>query len=270
MSFKDLGLSDQTLQAIEDLGYQEPTTVQKDVIPSILAGKDVFTIAPAACGKTCSYIFPLIDIISKQEGQNILIIAPDSKEAVNISDKFAIFNKYHESAASAENINAEANVIIGAPDLLLENISDGGIDVSGINILVVDDINLIKKNRQLKNLDDILEKLPADKQNIVFTNRRSKETQDTLDKILKTPAEIKIDKKKEQEVAEVNQNEPKLPEPKNAPEPKIKRKEGRKSFSDVQQMDKKALELAKRYKIFGKKAPAFLLEDTKLLSETNS
>ena len=96
MSFRDLGLSEQTIHAIEDLGYQEPTTVQKDVIPSVLSGKDIFTIAPAACGKTCSYIFPLIDIISKKEGQTILIISADSKEAVNISDKFSIFNKYHE------------------------------------------------------------------------------------------------------------------------------------------------------------------------------
>ena len=67
MSFKDLGLNNKTIQAIIDLGYKEPTTVQKDVIPSVLAGKDIFIIAPAACGKTCSYIFPLIDIISQKE-----------------------------------------------------------------------------------------------------------------------------------------------------------------------------------------------------------
>ena len=207
MSFKDLGLSDYTIKAIEDLGYQEPTTVQKDVIPSILAGKDIFTIAPSACGKTCSYIFPLVDIISKNEGQNILIISADSKSSVNISDKLSIFNRYHEETSEKENEN-EANVIIGSPDLLVENINEEKIDLSNINILVVDDINLIKKNRQLKNLDKILELLPSDKQNIVFTTRRSKETQDTLDKILKTPAEIKIDKNKESEVTEVQQNEP--------------------------------------------------------------
>ena len=112
MSFRDLGLSDKTIQAIEDLGYQEPTTVQKDVIPSILEGKDIFTIAPSACGKTCAYIFPLIDIISKNTAQNILIITADEKEAVKVSDKFAIFNKYHQ-------INDEdtsgANVIIASP-----------------------------------------------------------------------------------------------------------------------------------------------------------
>ncbi len=271
MSFSDLGLSEKTIHAIEDLGYKEPTTVQKDVIPSILSGKDIFTIAPNACGKTCSYIFPLIDIISKNEGQNILIIAADSKEAVNISDKFSIFNKYHEiNETENDNTEQEANVIIASPDLLLENINENSLDLSNINILVVDDINLIKKNRQLNNLDKILELLPVNKQNIVFTTRRSKETQDTLNKILKTPAEIKIDKKQE-EVASV---EPTLPQEMNKkekkePTPQIEKAPilGAKQDLKPPLLDKKALDLSKRYKVFGKKAPAFLLTDTKLAEE---
>jgi len=259
MSFSDLGLNEKTIQAITDLGYEEPTTVQKDVIPSILEGKDIFTIAPAACGKTCAYIFPLIDIISKNNTQNILIITADEKESVNVSDKFAIFNKYHQ-------INDEdttgANVIIATPSLLLDNIKENTIDISNINILVVDDINLIKKNRQLANLEKILELLPAEKQNIVFTTRRSKETQDTLDKILKTPAEIKIDKNKESEVTEVNQNEPIMPSSSEKPQ-----KEKRSRYQKrVQNQDKKAIDLAHRYKIFGKKTPSFLLDDTTLVT----
>lgn len=270
MSFSDLGLSEKTIHAIEDLGYKEPTTVQKDVIPSILSGKDIFTIAPSACGKTCSYIFPLIDIISLNQGQNILIIAADSKEAVNISDKFSIFNKYHEMN-EAENAEKEANVIIASPDLLLENITENNLDLSTINILVVDDINLIKKKRQLSNLEKILALLPVNKQNIVFTTRRSKETQDILNKILKTPAEIKVDKKQE-EVASV---EPTLPQEINKKEKKQQAAQpektpipGAKQDLKPPLLDKKALELSKRYKVFGKKVPTFLLADTKLADET--
>jgi superfamily II DNA/RNA helicase len=62
MNFLELGLSPKTVQAIDEFGITEPTTVQADVIPSILQGKDVFTIAPAGCGKTTSYVFPLIDL----------------------------------------------------------------------------------------------------------------------------------------------------------------------------------------------------------------
>ena len=245
MSFRDLGLDEKTIHAIEDLGYQEPTTVQKDVIPSILEGKDIFTIAPAVCGKTCAYIFPLIDIISKNEGQNILIITADSKESVNISDKFAIFNKYHEindSADTEQNSSLEANVIIASPSLLLENMAENNLDISNINILVVDDINLIKKKRQLENLEKVLEQLPANKQNIVFTTRRSKETQDILSKIMQAPAEIKIDKNKEQE----------------AENSKIASlKKGKTVVNE--EIDEEALALAKKLNAFNGKTPKFLL-----------
>ena len=273
MSFRDLGLSDKTIQAIEDLGYQEPTTVQKDVIPSILAGKDIFTIAPASCGKTCAYIFPLIDVISKQSNLNILIIAADSNESVKISDKFAVFNKYHEinESENGEDTSSEANVIIASPSLLMENIEESSVDLSNINILVVDDINLIKKKRQLSKLEKILELLPADKQNIVFTTRRSKETQDTLDKILKTPAEIKIDKAKESEISEANQNEPKMPVTPAISKAEEQQPKHKSRFQRREnKQDKKAFDLAKRYKVFGKKTPAFLLEDTQLVSEADS
>ncbi len=275
MSFTDLGLSENTIHAIEDLGYNEPTTVQKDVIPSILSGKDIFTIAPVACGKTCSYIFPLVDIISKNQGQNILIISANNDDAINISDKFSIFKKYHE--INEDETNNEANVVIGAPDLLLENIDDGSIDVKNTNILVVDDINLIKKNRQLNNLNKILSKLPLDKQNIVFTTRRSKETQDTLNNILKTPAEIKIDKAKECEVSDVKQNIPSVAKENINTEKKITKEKPKKEKKEKtsikrnnikdEDFDKKAYELSKKHRVFKDKTPAFLLLDCKLADE---
>lgn len=158
MNFSDLGLSEKTIQAIDEFGIKEPTTVQTDVIPSILQGKDVFTIAPAGCGKTMSYVFPLIDIISSNNsdkgssGKNILIVTPDSAQSVKVSDRLAVFNKYHEINEATikdrdEDIDNEANVIIGSPDLLLDIAAEGRVDLSKTNILVVDDINLIKKTK---------------------------------------------------------------------------------------------------------------------------
>ena len=60
MNFLDLGLSEKTVKAINECGIEKPTTVQVDVIPAILQGKDIFTIAPGGCGKTVSYVLPLI------------------------------------------------------------------------------------------------------------------------------------------------------------------------------------------------------------------
>ena len=252
MNFRDLGLSEKTLQAIDEFGIQEATTVQSDVIPSILQGKDVFTIAPQGCGKTTSYVFPLIDIISNKKADNILIITPDSEQSVVVSDRLAIFNKYHEINEATikdkdEDIDNEAHVIIGSPDLLVELADDGKIDFSKISILVVDDINLIKKNKQLGNLEKILEILPANKQNIVYTNRRSKETQSILEKILKAPQEIKVDKDKEQEAQMNAQAKP--AQKKNASQPR---------FAPAKE-DPQAIELMKKYNSFQGKTPQFVL-----------
>ncbi len=249
MNFRELGLSEQTIKAIDEYGITTPTTVQADVIPAILEGRDIFTIAPARCGKTMSYVLPLLDIINGKKAKNILIITANSQMAVKISDCLAIFNKYHEIAAKEDDAANEANVIIGAPDLLLDVAENSKVDLSQVDVLVVDDINLIKKNKQLDNLEKILAMLPAQKQNVVYTNRRSKETQEILSKILQTPAEIKIDKDKEKEVdnsvsiseAKPNENTAKT------------------SVVAAETIDEEAVALADKYKTFGSHTPKFIL-----------
>ncbi len=304
MDFKELGLSETTIKAINEAGITAPTTVQADVIPSVLAGKDVFAIAPAGCGKTCSYVFPLIDIIARHEAQNILVITANSKQSVIVSDRFAVFNKYHEISETTltdneENVDDEANVIIASPSLLLDLLKEDKVDLSNINILVVDDINLIKKLHQLQNLEQVLEVLPADKQNIVFTNRRSKETQDILDKILKTPTEIKVDRAKEQEalqnevpaaektaeIAPIETTEPvesvvekssektETPVEKySRPERKSRREqrdERRKNADkrDGNPKDSEAMSLMRKFHTFGRRTPAFLLTKVELADD---
>ncbi len=273
MNFTDLGLSEKTIKAINEAGLNAPTTVQADVIPSILAGKDVFTIAPARCGKTCSYVLPLIDIISRRSAKNILIITANSKQSVSVSDRFAVFNKYHEINENTitddqENIDDEANVIIASPNLLIDLMNEGKVDLSQTDILVVDDINLIKKLHQLKNLETVLAALPADKQNIVFTNRRSKETQSILDQILKTPAEIKVDKDKEAETEQAEDNSDEGSMVNTGIEASTNRGTAKKK-RDYSTKDSEALSLMKKYHTFGRKTPDFLLLKIDLAEEAS-
>lgn len=288
MDFKELGLSEKTIQAITEAGITAPTTVQADVIPSILHGKDVFTIAPAGCGKTYSYVLPLIDIIADKKAHNILIITSGAQASVTVSDRFAVFNKYHEITASGvddteENIDDEANVIIASPKLLSDLLDEDKIDLSQIDILVVDDINLIKKTHQLEQLEKVLAVLPSEKQNIVYTNRRSKETQTLLDKILQTPEEIRVNKDKEQKAAaeetpvaveapvvttEAAPLAAPATEPKKEKSHKAAKSESKKVLPRRENSkDAEALNLVKRYHTFGRNTPAFLLTATELVED---
>ncbi len=280
MNFADLGLSEKTIKAINESGMETPTTVQIDVIPSVLAGKDVFTIAPSSCGKTCSYVLPLIDIISNKKSKNILIITAGPQQSVVVSDRFAVFNKYHEINESAltesqENIDDEANVIIASPNLLADMLEEDKVDLSNTDILVVDDINLIKKTHQLENLQKILKVLPADKQNIVYTNRRSKETQEILDQILQTPQEVKIDRNKEQEALHTEEPVIRRPAKQQVEEEVLPIKEivktpkenKKKAVKKENTKDAQAMELVKKYHTFGRNTPAFLLTEVKLAED---
>ena len=258
MTFADLGLSENTIKAINDAGIFEPTTVQTDVIPSILEGKDVFTIAPQGCGKTCSYVFPLVDILARNQNQTILILTADSKTSATVSDRITTFNRYHEEKAD-DDAAPQANVIIASPNLLLSWQKDGdNFDLSQTSVLIVDDINLIKKKKQLQNLEKVLELLPAEQQNIVYTNRRSQETQEILEKILKTPQEIKVNKDKEQEAQ--------IAAPKEESKPCKKEK---KCPSKTQKItaDEQSLDLVKKYDSFAGKTPEFLLYKGQTASE---
>lgn len=256
MNFLDLGLSEQTVKAIKEFGIEKPTTVQIDVIPSILQGKDIFTIAPGGCGKTISYVLPLIDIISREQKQNILIMTSDSQKSVMISDNLATLNRFHEESEDDKDGENGSDVVIGSPDLLMDLVKEGQLDLSNINILVVDDINLIKKNKQIKNMEKLLEMMPADKQNIVYTTRRSRETQDILDKILKAPEEIKVDKNKEQEA-----NMTTSAQGKNKTENKAS------LGSKNSYPDQEAIALSKKYNSFQGKTPQFLLNKVDLASD---
>lgn len=280
MNFADLGLSEKTIKAINESGMETPTTVQIDVIPSVLAGKDVFTIAPSSCGKTCSYVLPLIDIISNKKSKNILIITAGPQQSVVVSDRFAVFNKYHEINESAltesqENIDDEANVIIASPNLLADMLEEDKVDLSNTDILVVDDINLIKKTHQLENLQKILKVLPADKQNIVYTNRRSKETQEILDQILQTPQEVKIDRNKEQEALRTEEPVIRRPAKQQVEKEVLPIKEivktpkenKKKAVKKENTKDAQAMELVKKYHTFGRNTPAFLLTEVKLAED---
>jgi len=259
MTFVDLGLSENTIKAINDAGILEPTTVQTDVIPSILEGKDVFTIAPQGCGKTCSYVFPLVDILARKQNQTILILTADSKISASVSDRLTTFNRYHEEKVEDNDASPEANVIIASPDLLLSWQKEGdNLDLSQTSVLIVDDINLIKKKKQLQSLEKILELLPAEKQNIIYTNRRSQETQGILEKILKTPQEIKINKDKEQEAQ--------IAAPKE--EPKfVKKREKYAIKTPKTTLDEQSLDLVKKYDSFAGKTPEFLLHKGKTANE---
>jgi len=100
MSFEELGLGPDVLQAVKDTGYNEPTPIQKQAIPHVLMGRDVLGCAQTGTGKTASFTLPMIDILASGRARarmpRSLIITPTRELATQISQNFEVYGKYHK------------------------------------------------------------------------------------------------------------------------------------------------------------------------------
>ena len=100
MSFSDLGLSDALLRAVADSGYDTPTPIQRQAIPSVLMGKDIIAIAQTGTGKTASFVLPMIDILAEGRSRALmprsLILEPTRELAQQVAENFDKYGKYHK------------------------------------------------------------------------------------------------------------------------------------------------------------------------------
>ena len=98
MNFDELGLSKEILSTINEIGYKEPTEIQKKAIPQILMGRDVLGCAQTGTGKTGSFVMPLVEILSSGKSKSrmprSLILAPTRELAMQVSEEFNVINKH--------------------------------------------------------------------------------------------------------------------------------------------------------------------------------
>ncbi|MBM3514742.1 MAG: DEAD/DEAH box helicase, partial [Alphaproteobacteria bacterium] len=154
MTFQDLGLSDETLKAVADLGYTTPTPIQQQAIPLVLMGRDVIGIAQTGTGKTASFTLPMIDILAggraKARMPRSLILEPTRELAAQVSESFIKYGKHHplsmalliggESMADQERVlDRGVDVLIATPGRLLDLFERGRIIMNDVKILVIDE-----------------------------------------------------------------------------------------------------------------------------------
>src|SRR4028119_345825 len=100
MSFADLGLSDELLRAVTEAGYDEPTPIQRQAIPSVLMMRDLVGIAQTGTGKTASFVLPMIDILTQGRSRarmpRSLILEPTRELAAQVAENFEKYGKYHK------------------------------------------------------------------------------------------------------------------------------------------------------------------------------
>ncbi|MGE5342236.1 MAG: DEAD/DEAH box helicase [Candidatus Omnitrophota bacterium] len=211
ISFEELGIESTILNAISELGFQNPTPIQKEVIPLLFENTyDLIGLAQTGTGKTAAFGLPLIQYASSASSvTKTLILCPTRELCLQISKDFKNFAKYKQEirivpiygGASIEGqfkeLKGGAHIIAATPGRVLDMINRGKVDVSQIETLVLDEADEMLNMGFKEELDSILENTPSTKRTLLFSATMSEDIQRIALKYMHDPIEVTIGRKNE-------------------------------------------------------------------------
>src|SRR5256885_5807032 len=207
MSFADLGLSPELLNAVADSGYGEPTPIQRAAIPTVLMGKDLVGIAQTGTGKTAGFVLPMIDILhegrSRARMPRSLILEPTRELAQQVSENFEKYGKYHPLSMAlliggvqmGDQVKALAkgvDVLIATPGRLMDLFSRGKIMLNDCNLLVIDEADRMLDMGFIPDIEEICSKLPKSRQPLLFPAPMPPPIQKLAAKFLNDPKRVEV------------------------------------------------------------------------------
>jgi ATP-dependent RNA helicase RhlE len=185
MSFSKLGLSDPILKAILDMGYSEPTAIQKKAIPAILQGKDIVAASQTGTGKTASFVLPLLERLNVEHthrGKRVraLIITPTRELTEQVETNVAQYAKYLDltSMAMYGGIDSEpqrkrliegVDILVATPGRLLEMIYQRAVHFDELEILVLDEADRMLNMGFIDDINKVIDRLPTERQSMLFS-----------------------------------------------------------------------------------------------------
>ena len=207
VTFKDLGLSEPVLRAIEDAGYKHPTPIQEQAIPIVLMCRDVLGLAQTGTGKTAAFTMPMIDILAggraKARMPRSLILTPTRELAAQISENFIKYGKNHplnmalivggtSMDEQIRNLDRGVDVLIATPGRLLDLFERGKILLADIKILVIDEADRMMDMGFIPDLERIVSILPPIRQTLFFSATMPPEISRLADKYLSNPKRVEV------------------------------------------------------------------------------
>ena len=206
-TFADLGLGQKLLDALDAVGYKEPTPIQAGAIPHALAGKDVLGIAQTGTGKTASFTLPLIERLSKGRAKarmpRSLILSPTRELAAQIAENFDNYAKNTKLTKvlliggvafgpQEEILNKGADVVIATPGRLLDQFERGKVLLNGVQVLVIDEADRMLDMGFIPDIERILKTLPAKRQTLFFSATMPPEIKSLVDRFMHEPERVEV------------------------------------------------------------------------------
>jgi len=205
MNFSDLGLSPKVLEAITAAGYTTPTTIQAEAIPHALQRKDVLGLAQTGSGKTAAFVLPMLTLLEKGRARarmpRTLILEPTRELAAQVHEAFETLGKQHKLTVAlliggvafepqAAKINRGADVVIATPGRLLDHMERGGLLLTGIEMLVIDEADRMLDMGFIPDIEKICKLLPFTRQTMFFSATMPPEIHRLTTQFLHNPVRI--------------------------------------------------------------------------------
>ncbi len=209
MSFDTLGLSAELLRAVADQGYSEPTPIQRQAIPAILRGGDLLAGAQTGTGKTAGFTLPLLQRLSDNRAGNArrairaLVLTPTRELAAQVAESVKTYGRHLPLKSAVifggvkinpqiKKLRRGVDILVATPGRLLDHVSQKTLDLSGIEILVLDEADRMLDMGFIRDIRKVLAALPKQRQNLLFSATFSDEIKKLADGLLHNPALIEV------------------------------------------------------------------------------
>lgn len=210
MSFDSLGLNADILRAVAEQGYNEPTPIQTQAIPVVLAGRDLMASAQTGTGKTAGFTLPLLQLLSTatphpkgRRPVRALILTPTRELAAQVGENVHDYSKYLDMRSlvvfGGVSINPQmmklrggVDVLVATPGRLLDLVHQNALDLSKVEILVLDEADRMLDMGFIHDIRRILAKLPVKRQNLLFSATFSDEIKGLAEKLLHNPEQVSV------------------------------------------------------------------------------
>jgi ATP-dependent RNA helicase RhlE len=208
MNFSQLGLATAQLRACESLGYTTPTPIQTKAIPTILTGQDLIGCAETGTGKTAAFLLPIIQKLSERSrpGVRVLVLAPTRELALQIQQNYTELNNDKSNRSvivmGGTNIRTQiaelrkgANVVIATPGRLLDLTERGAVNLSAVEVLVLDEADRMLDMGFLPAIRRILSVLPTKRQTLLFSATMSSDIEQLARSTMKQPKLVEVSRR---------------------------------------------------------------------------
>ena len=212
MNFEELNLAPAILKAVREQGYDTPTPIQAQAIPAVLAGQDLLAGAQTGTGKTAAFTLPMLHKLSMSRsatnrfgvfGIRALVLTPTRELAAQVEESVRNYGKYLQlqsavifggvgMAAQIKALKKGVDILVATPGRLLDLQQQGFLDLSTVQILVLDEADRMLDMGFIHDVKKVLALVPKDKQSLLFSATFSQEIRDLAAQLLHSPQSIQV------------------------------------------------------------------------------